>query len=117
MIEGASSAYPGFAIPSKPPRAGFLAGTRHNLKVTQRGPSCCWQLDFSRVFYQEPEDLGTRPRLHLSRRSQSPPKRRNLTRNAPHFNLETYLMLICYLLGSPSLVSSDLTQFLPPSFP
>jgi len=25
------------------------------------------------VFYQELEDLGTRPRLHLSRRNQSPP--------------------------------------------
>jgi len=28
MTEGASSAYPGFPIPVKPPRAGFLTGTR-----------------------------------------------------------------------------------------
>ena len=48
---------------------------RHSaqLRVTQREPSCCWQLEISRVFYQEPEYLGTRPRLHLSRRNQSPP--------------------------------------------
>jgi hypothetical protein len=26
------------------------------------------------VFYQGPEDLGTRQQLHLPRRSQSPPK-------------------------------------------
>jgi len=30
-------------------------------------------LEFSRVFNQVLEDLGTQPRLHLSRRSQSPP--------------------------------------------
>src|SRR5688572_21379711 len=41
--------------------------------VTQREPSCCWQLKTSRVFNQEPEDLGTRQQLHLPRRSQSPP--------------------------------------------
>jgi len=28
----------------------------------------------SRVFYEDPEDLGTRPRLHLSRRNQVAPK-------------------------------------------
>jgi hypothetical protein len=30
-------------------------------------------LVFSRVFNEVPEDLGTRPQLHQSRRSQSPP--------------------------------------------
>jgi len=30
LVEGELAAYPGFAIPSKPPRAGFLAGTRRN---------------------------------------------------------------------------------------
>lgn len=42
-------------------------------QVTQPGRSCCSRLEFSRVFYQEPEDLGTLPRSHLHNRNRSPP--------------------------------------------
>ena len=42
-------------------------------QVTQPGRSCCSRLDVSRVFYQEPEDLGTLPRSHLHNRNRSPP--------------------------------------------
>ncbi len=44
-----------------------------NPKVTQPEPSWSWQLKNSRVFYQEPEDLGTLRQLHDTRRSWSPP--------------------------------------------
>lgn len=84
--EGAPLDYPGFAIPVKPPRAGFPTGTagrnrptlKRELEVTQQERSCCSQLELSRVFYQEPEDLGTRPRGHPHNRNQSPPVVYNL---------------------------------------
>ncbi len=41
--------------------------------VTQPGRSFGSQLKVSRVFYQEPEDLGTQPRGHLHNRNRSPP--------------------------------------------
>src|SRR5918997_5786282 len=34
--EGAPAHYPGFAIPAKPPRAGFPTGTRRNLSYAAR---------------------------------------------------------------------------------
>ena len=42
-------------------------------EVTRRGPSCCWRVENCRVIYQVLDDLGMQPRLHYTRRSQSPP--------------------------------------------
>src|SRR5689334_9932846 len=52
LAEDAPGDYPRFAILVEPPWEGFPSSTpaKNVLDVTQREPSCCWQLERSRVF-------------------------------------------------------------------
>src|SRR5678816_3440749 len=92
--EAVEPAIPDFRyLKSRPGRASSqaLAGLT---EVRRQGRSCCSQLDFCGVFYQDPHDLGTQRRLHLPRRSQSPPSV-SYTHLRAH---ETPEHLVCRLL-------------------
>ena len=72
------------------------------------------------MFNEVPEDLGTRPQLHESRRSQSPPTLWNVTGSTPRVNRqptpETTRDNNAQLAALPFVTGFDLTQFLPSCF-
>src|SRR3954469_10221555 len=72
--EGTTRDQPRFAIPTEPPRAGFPMGTSQaKPKLRGEGQVVVGSCSNCRVIYQVLDDLGMQPRLHHTRRSQSPP--------------------------------------------
>jgi len=58
--DGVPARYPGFAIPDEPPREGCLPGTAGvKPKLYAARAKLLFADNVSRVFYEEPEDLGT----------------------------------------------------------